>query len=47
MGAEQMKEIAAIINDTLTATAADNLDAHRESLKARVKALTAAFPLYK
>lgn len=47
MGAEQMKEIAAIINDTLTATAADNLAAHRESLKARVKALTAAFPLYK
>lgn len=47
MGAEQMKEIAAIINDTLTATAADNLAAHKESLKARVKALTAAFPLYK
>lgn len=47
MGVEQMKEIAALIDETLTAAAAGRLDAAREDLAARVRTLNAAFPLYK
>lgn len=41
----QMVQIAQIIDDGLTAVAADSLAAKKESLQARVRALTGAFPL--
>jgi glycine hydroxymethyltransferase len=47
MGVDEMREIAALIDETLTAAAADRLDAVHDDLAARVRALNAAFPLYK
>lgn len=47
MGPEQMKQIAEIIDETLTVTAAQRLDAARDGLQTRVHALTAQFPLYR
>jgi glycine hydroxymethyltransferase len=46
MGPEQMSEIARVINDTLTATAASNLEGTMGDLQARVRSLTSAFPLH-
>lgn len=46
MGPEQMREIAAIINDALTAAAAGHLEAGMGGLQNRVRSLTSAFPLY-
>jgi glycine hydroxymethyltransferase len=47
MGVEQMREIAALIDETVTAVAAGRLEAVRTDLSARVRTLNAAYPLYK
>lgn len=47
MGPDEMKEIAAIIDATVKATAEGRLEATQADLVARVHKLTAAYPLYR